>query len=89
VQLILVDLGEPPAVARRWAMGAELPADAIVALDPHGVAARRWGANRLPTTYIVDARGVVRHMNRGWGPGYRARMLRWLRALGAVPPPPP
>lgn len=85
VLLILVDQGEPPAVARRWAAGADLPADAIVALDPNGVAARRWGTRRLPTTYIVDAGGVVRHINRGWGPGYRTRLLRWLRAMG--PPP--
>jgi len=85
VQLIMVDNGEPAAVVRRWAADAQLPAEAIVALDPNGVAARRWGANRLPTTYIVDAGGVVRHINRGWGPGYRARMLRWLR--GMAPPP--
>jgi cytochrome c biogenesis protein CcmG, thiol:disulfide interchange protein DsbE len=85
IQLVLVDRGEPAAVARRWAAGADLPADAIVALDPNGVTARRWGADRLPTTYIVDAGGVVRHINRGWGPGYRARMLRWLRSMAAVP----
>jgi thiol-disulfide isomerase/thioredoxin len=80
-RLILVDRGEPAAVARRWAAGAELPPETIVALDPLGVAARRWGATRLPTTFVIDAAGVVRHINRGWGPGYRARLSRWLRAM--------
>jgi hypothetical protein len=79
--LVLVDRGEPAAVARRWAAGAELPPETIVALDPLGVAARRWGATRLPTTFVIDAAGVVRHINRGWGPGYRARLSRWLRAM--------
>lgn len=86
VQLVLVNRGEPPAVARRWAASAELPADTIVAVDPHGVAARRWGADRLPTTFLVDAAGVVRHINRGWGNGYRARVLRWLRGMAGVKP---
>ena len=81
VRVLLVDLGEPAAVVRRWAADTALPPGAIIALDPNGVAARRWGANRLPTTFIVDATGVVRHINRGWGPGYRARLSRWLRAM--------
>jgi hypothetical protein len=76
-----VNRGEPAAVARRWAADTDLPPDTIIALDPLGAAARRWGASRLPTTFIVDAAGVVRHINRGWGPGYRARLSRWLRAM--------
>jgi cytochrome c biogenesis protein CcmG, thiol:disulfide interchange protein DsbE len=86
-QLLLVNRGESVAVARRWAEETALPPDTIVALDPDGVAARRWGASRLPTTFIVDAAGVVRHINRGWGPGYRARLSRWLRAMRPLPAP--
>jgi len=66
---------------QKWAAGAPVPPGALVALDPDGVAARRWGANRLPTTFLVDATGVVRHINRGWGPGYRERLTRWLRNI--------
>jgi thiol-disulfide isomerase/thioredoxin len=49
-----------------------------VALDPDGRAAVRWGADRLPTIFILDGQGIVRHINRGWGPGYRARLRHWL-----------
>jgi thiol-disulfide isomerase/thioredoxin len=49
-----------------------------VALDPDGRAAARWGADRLPTIFIMDDQGIVRHINRGWGPGYRARLRHWL-----------
>jgi len=78
VQFVLIDLGEPRDVVQKWAAGAPLPPGALVALDPDGVAARRWGANRLPTTFLIDATGVVRHINRGWGSGYRERLTRWL-----------
>jgi peroxiredoxin len=77
--VILVSLGEPADRVRPWTRSRNLPAGFTVAIDPAGFAARRWGARRLPTTFIVDAAGVVRHINRGWGPGYRDRLSRWLR----------
>ena len=81
VQFVLIDLGEPRTVVEKWAATAPVPPGALVAVDPDGVAARRWGANRLPTTFLMDATGVVRHINRGWGPGYRERLTRWLRNI--------
>lgn len=83
--LVLVDLEEKPEVVRAWAARTALPADAVVALDPAGTAFRRWGARKLPTTYLVDADGVVRHINHGWGPGYRARLTKWLEGLASRP----
>lgn len=35
----------------------------------------------LPCTYLADPRLVVRHINRGFGAGYEARVEKWLRAL--------
>jgi thiol-disulfide isomerase/thioredoxin len=84
---VLVSLGEPAETVRRWRTTANLPDGWIVALDPRGVAARRWGAAKLPTTFIVDAAGIVRHINRGWGSGYKERLARWLSAVGAARPP--
>ena len=84
--LVLVDLQEPANTVRAWAAQAHLPPEAIVALDPIGAAYRRWGARKLPTTFIVDQAGIVRHINRGWGPGYRPRLEKWLRLL-SIPRP--
>jgi len=85
--LVLVDLQEPANSVRAWAARANLPANVIVALDPIGAAYRRWGARKLPTTFLVDPAGIVRHINRGWGPGYRARLERWLGNLSPGAPP--
>src|SRR3569623_2697250 len=90
VQFVLIDLGEPRAVVQQWALAAPVPPGGLVALDPDGVAARRWGASRLPTTFLIAAQGVVRRVNRGWGAGYRERLTRWLRNIAqpARTPPP-
>lgn len=87
--LILVDLEEKPEVVRAWAARTTLPTDVVVGLDPAGATFRRWGARKLPTTYLVDADGVVRHINHGWGPGYRARLTKWLRGVASRPGPAP
>ena len=87
--LVLVDLQEPANTVRAWAAQANLPPETIVALDPIGAAYRRWGARKLPTTFIVDSTGIVRHINRGWGPGYRQRLEKWLRPFASPRPGPP
>jgi cytochrome c biogenesis protein CcmG, thiol:disulfide interchange protein DsbE len=81
VRVVLIDVGEDPGTVRHFLAGRPLPPGAEVALDRGGGAAHRWGQERFPTTFLVDGGGVIRHINRGWGPGYQARMVRWLRAM--------
>ena len=88
-RLVLVDVGEDAPTLARFLAAHPLPPGAEVALDRRGGTARRWGQDRFPTTFLVDGAGVVRHINRGWGPGYEERLLRWLRAMAAPSPAPP
>jgi len=81
VRVLLIDVEEDPARVRRFLAETQLPEGAQVALDRTGAVARRWGQDRFPTTFLVDERGVIRHINRGWGSGYRERLGRWLRAM--------
>jgi len=83
--LVVVDVGEDPAAVRRFVATNPLPAGAELALDRGGGTAHLWGQDRFPTTFLVDAAGVIRHINRGWGPGYADRVLRWLHDLEAPP----
>jgi cytochrome c biogenesis protein CcmG/thiol:disulfide interchange protein DsbE len=81
VRVLLIDVGEDPGAVRRFLATRSLPAGAEVALDRGGGTAHRWGQETFPTTFLVDAAGVIRHINRGWGAGYQARVTKWLRAM--------
>jgi thiol-disulfide isomerase/thioredoxin len=48
-------------------------------LDSDHALYRRLGVRKLPTAYIVDRQGVVRHIDNGFGPGYEERLTGWLR----------
>jgi hypothetical protein len=74
---------EAPAL-REYFVRIPPPEGAIVVHDTTGEVARRWGKDRLPTSFFVDRGAVIRHINRGHGPGFRARATRWLQRLLAA-----
>lgn len=86
VRVVLISVGESAGAVRRFVRDNPLPEGAEVALDRGGGTARRWGEEMFPTTFLVDEGGVIRHINRGWGGGYQARLLRWARAMMAPRP---
>ena len=79
LSLIIVDEREDPQVVK--AFFAQHKVAARVLLDRDGAAGARWGQRRLPTTFVVDAGGIIRHINRGYGPGYPARLANWIHNL--------
>ena len=44
----------------------EMPAEFIVLTDTEGSSAGTYKIMGLPTSYIIDSKGVVRHMNTGY-----------------------
>ena len=84
--LLPVGVDERPADSARFA--ASLGVSAPVLSDPQGEVRKAFEPQRYPCTFLIDAAGVVRHINRGFGSGYPARMERWLRGLLALPPAP-
>ncbi len=81
MRVLLIDVEEDPAQVRRFLASAPLPQGVEVVLDRNGAVARRWGQDRFPTTFLLDDKNVIRHINRGWGSGYRDRLSRWLRLM--------
>jgi peroxiredoxin len=63
-----------------------LPAGAILVLDGDGTLARSFGEDRLPTTFFLDSKMIIRHINRGHGKGFRERATRWLADMLAMHP---
>ena len=83
--MIVAVEGDTPALRYSLAVYS-LPAETTVALDRDGGLARAFGENRLPTTFFLDDRAIIRHINRGHGSGYRARATRWLTQMLATRP---
>lgn len=81
--LVVAVEGEAPSLKDFFASHS-LPAGTTVVLDGDGVLARAFGEDRLPTTFFLDARMVIRHINRGYGSGFRERATRWLSTMLAT-----
>jgi thiol-disulfide isomerase/thioredoxin len=79
LMLVAVE-GDVPAV-KEFVAGHALPAGTVVALDGEGVLARAFGEDRLPTTFFVDAKMIIRHINRGHGAGFPERATGWLSTM--------
>jgi peroxiredoxin len=80
-RIVLTAVGEDTAKVRAFVDKRKLPATVTVVLDPTAKVARAWGQDRFPTTFLVDEKQTIRHINRGYGRGFRARIERWLRAM--------
>lgn len=77
----LVIATDDPAAVRRFLEENPQPKETTWIVDSTGQLARRWGEDRLPTTFFVDKQAVIRHINRGHGSGFRVRAAHWLRLM--------
>jgi peroxiredoxin len=49
-----------------------------VHVDEHGEMAARWGVAGLPTSFVVDGTGRIRHVTAGMTTGLGLRLRLWL-----------
>jgi peroxiredoxin len=56
-----------------------------IVLDPDGDTTGAYGVSELPTLFLVDKRGVVRHVEVGFGPAGAAEVERLVKELLAEP----
>jgi thiol-disulfide isomerase/thioredoxin len=81
VRIVVIDVKEPAAVARRFFDRIPLPDGVILARDPRGTVMRNFGATGFPSFYVIDPRGTVRDVSSGWGEGtadYLVSVVRWI-----------
>jgi thiol-disulfide isomerase/thioredoxin len=79
VQLISVNLEESPEKIKR--MLERLKLDPTVALDREGIVARRYAANAIPQTVIIDRDGKITRVFIGAGPKFGDRLREALQAV--------
>jgi thiol-disulfide isomerase/thioredoxin len=58
---------------RKWAL--------TLAHDPDGVVPNRLQPPKMPTSYIIDGKGILRHVNAGFQPGDAEKLEAQLLAL--------
>ena len=62
------------------------PASVTVAADPRGAIATLYDVQDMPTSYVIDRRGVVRAVHRGFNPQVEKSVRDALPALLAEQP---
>jgi cytochrome c biogenesis protein CcmG/thiol:disulfide interchange protein DsbE len=88
VRMIIVDVEEEPALVAAFFTEHPPPSGAGVLVDPSKHASRRWGVTGYPTTYLLDAAGVVRRSFSGWDDDSAAELAELIDDLRRPPPPP-
>ncbi len=75
LQVLAINLDEKLEDAQKFL--AKHPARFILAADRSGQCPRDFGVRGMPSSYLVDRRGIIRHVHLGFRPG-DARKLRAL-----------
>jgi thiol-disulfide isomerase/thioredoxin len=78
---------DPAENAAKFARELQLRTSIIV--DPEGTTTRAYGVSVLPTTFVVDRKGVVREVALGYEPSQDARIESLVKELLAEPGLPP
>ena len=84
VEIIAVTIDEDRAAAeqflkkrKRWSL--------TVAHDPTGLVPDRLQPSKMPTSYVIDRAGILRHVNAGFEPGDASRIEAQLSELAGAP----
>jgi thiol-disulfide isomerase/thioredoxin len=80
VEIIAVSIDEEREAAEAF-LKKRKKWNLTLAHDPNGVIPDRLQLTTMPTSYLIDRKGVLRHVNAGYNPGDEARLEAQLRAL--------
>jgi thiol-disulfide isomerase/thioredoxin len=79
VEIIAVNLDENTKDAEAFLRGRS--PDMLVTFDPRARVLKAFGAPGIPTLYIIDRQGMIRHTVSGHGPDFADDVRRHLVAL--------
>ncbi len=79
--LVIVGLSEDDDKAGIPAFGSSFGAQFPLVWDQGGAVAGRWQPGSMPATFIVDRKGLVRFLHRGYHTGEEADIEREVKSL--------
>ena len=77
--VLSIDQGENPGTVRAFIRQNNYTLRVL--LDPKGAAASAWGVTGLPTLFVIDKEGVVRHQEVGYNPAMEAQLTELISGL--------
>lgn len=81
VRFVAVSVDRDRALAQKW-LAQHLPDTVLTLLhDPGAATLARYGAGGMPALFLIDAEGVVRHVESGYTADALPRIARALAAL--------
>jgi thiol-disulfide isomerase/thioredoxin len=84
VEIIAVSIDEDRAAAEQFLKSRERWS-LTLAHDPKGTIPDRLQPTKMPTSYVIDRNGILRHINAGFEPADAARIETQLSELAAAP----
>lgn len=79
LQVIAVSVDNNPDDARRFVSRFE--PNFLVLSDPDGAIAERFSIPAMPTSFLIDQQGNIRHMHKGYKPGDIEKLKPLIAAL--------
>lgn len=86
LQVVGINLDENPEDAKSFL--SMHPADFTVVTDASGQCPLDFGVQAMPSSYIIDRQGVIRHMHLGFRAGEAQKVHALVEQLLAEAPPP-
>jgi peroxiredoxin len=80
VVVLTVNIDKDRSKAERFLSSARVTA-LRCALDPDGGVASRYDLPTMPTSFVIDRKGIVRHVHAGFTPGDENKVAREVEAL--------
>lgn len=79
LEVIAISVDESRAEAEGFI--AQHPSDLTIAYDPDGNCPREYGLETMPTSYLIDRKGQLRHVHRGFNRNDAEELTRTLDTL--------
>ncbi|MBO6557194.1 MAG: TlpA family protein disulfide reductase [Pseudomonadales bacterium] len=83
-QVIAVSVDSNPKDARRFVERFE--PNFLILTDPEGAIAERFSIPAMPTSFLIDQHGNIRHMHKGYRPGDAEKLKPLIAALTGEDP---